>query len=97
MANGGLDGFLQSFFVAAGDVHFGSVALEGLGDDEAEARAAFSKVNHYTISKKHNDGNARNEPPVTTATSPLTSYRSCLLKREVEAMVVYVCNGMNGQ
>lgn len=43
VANGGLDGFLQSFFVAACDVNFGSIALEGLGDDEAEARAAFSK------------------------------------------------------
>jgi hypothetical protein len=29
----------------------------------------------------------QNEPPVTTATSPLTSYRSCLLKREAEAIV----------
>lgn len=44
MANGGLDGFLQSFFVAAGDVHFGSVALKGLGDDEAEARATCSTI-----------------------------------------------------
>jgi hypothetical protein len=35
VANSGLDGFLQSFFVAAGDVYFGPVALEGLGDDEA--------------------------------------------------------------
>ena len=43
VANCSLDGFLQSFFVAACDVHFGSIALEGLGDDEAEARAAFSK------------------------------------------------------
>jgi hypothetical protein len=41
VANGGLDGFLQSFFVAAGDVHLGSVALEGLGDDETQARATF--------------------------------------------------------
>jgi hypothetical protein len=35
VANGGFDGFLQSFFVAAGDVYFCSVALEGLGDDQA--------------------------------------------------------------
>ena len=35
VANGGFDGFLQSFFVAAGDVYFCSVALEGLGDNEA--------------------------------------------------------------
>ena len=41
VANSSLDGFLQSFFVTAGDVHFCSVALEGLGDDEAEARAAL--------------------------------------------------------
>jgi hypothetical protein len=29
------DGFLESFLVPAGDVDLGSVALEGLGDDEA--------------------------------------------------------------
>jgi hypothetical protein len=38
-----LDSFLQSFFVAAGDVHLGSIALEGLGDDEAQAGTTFSE------------------------------------------------------
>ena len=55
MANGGLDGFLQSFFVAAGDVHFGSVALEGLGDDEAEARTACSMLISIRYSDLHKD------------------------------------------
>ena len=55
MANGGLDGFLQSLFVAAGDVHFGSVALKGLGDDEAEARAACSTIVSVRHSKSHKD------------------------------------------
>jgi len=40
---GGFDGFLEAFFVTAGDVYFGSVAIEGLGDDEAEAGAAFDE------------------------------------------------------
>ena len=49
MANSSLDGFLQSFFVAACDVHFGSIALEGLGDDEAEARATFVQRSQYEM------------------------------------------------
>ena len=40
---GGFDGFLEAFFVAADDVYFSSVAFEGLGDDEAEARATFDE------------------------------------------------------
>lgn len=47
VANCGFDGFLQPFFVAACDVHFGSVALEGLGDDEAETRATFSQHDQH--------------------------------------------------
>ena len=33
VANGGLDGLLESFFVTACNIDFCSVAFEGLGDD----------------------------------------------------------------
>jgi hypothetical protein len=49
VANGGFDGFLQSFCVTAGDVHFGSIALERLGDDEAQARATFEDSQYEMI------------------------------------------------
>jgi hypothetical protein len=38
-----LDSFLQSFFVAAGYLNHCSIALEGLGDDEAQAGTTFSE------------------------------------------------------
>ena len=41
VANCGLDGFLESFFVAACDVYFGSVAFEGLGDYETQTGATW--------------------------------------------------------
>ena len=46
VANGSLDSFLQSLFIAACDIHFGSVAFQRLGDDEAKARATCSKASN---------------------------------------------------
>ena len=34
MTNGGFGGCLEFLFVATGDVHFRSVALEGFGEDQ---------------------------------------------------------------
>jgi hypothetical protein len=48
VADSSLDGLSQSSFVTTGNVHFGSVALEGLGDDEAKARATFAKSRQFT-------------------------------------------------
>ena len=49
VANSSLDSLLQSFFVTAGDVHYGPIALESLGNNEAEARATFSRYNQSTM------------------------------------------------
>jgi hypothetical protein len=89
VANSGFGGFLEAVFVATGNVYFCSVGFEGLGDDEAEAGAACLEYQlcDLLILRWFWGGD---RPPVTTATSPLTSYKSCLLNLEVVAMAIRV-------